>query len=164
MAASAAWALEGLRLDWALRRLPNGFQALGLGIGLTSLLLTQRACSGANPSSALCGMLLGLAILLPFWWIRWMGAGDVKLFAVVGLMGGAGVLIPTFLIGSLCAAAMAILLMASRQGWLIGVLPRGLMVRLVRESHRGLPFGAGLATGFCFCLLAGLGRTQGLLH
>jgi Flp pilus assembly protein protease CpaA len=49
------------------------------------------------------GAALGLLALLPFYALRWMGAGDVKFFAVLGLMLGWQALLPVWLVASLAA-------------------------------------------------------------
>lgn len=68
-------------LDWRARRVPNalvaplalaGFAAQGLDLGLRGLGL------------ALGGALLGFACTLPFYLLRGMAAGDVKLMAATG--------------------------------------------------------------------------------
>ena len=68
-------------LDWRSRRVPNalvaplalaGFAAQGLELGLRGL------------GFALGGALLGAACTLPFYLLRGMAAGDVKLMAATG--------------------------------------------------------------------------------
>ena len=62
-------------------RIPNLLTAPALATGLLIHTLTE---GHAGMMVALTGMVVGLAALLPFYLLRGMGAGDVKLMAVVG--------------------------------------------------------------------------------
>lgn len=87
-----------------------GFMCNGLlpqGLGFNS-----PAPGGLGWLAALMGVGIGLAVLLPFYWLRAMGAGDVKLMAMVGAFLGPsqvlGALLATFLIGGVMALVMAL--------------------------------------------------------
>lgn len=96
------------------RRIPNGLILFGILVsaglasvegGITALL------------STVFGLLAGLVALLPFFALRVVGAGDVKLMAMVGGFAGAKALLPillyTFIAGGLLAG---IALIATRRG------------------------------------------------
>jgi len=87
--------LTALVFDLRQRRIPNTLVLLALGAGLfINLIGPQTWQSGASlltlyPSAlgikgALLGALTGLAFFLPFYLLRAMGAGDVKLMAGIG--------------------------------------------------------------------------------
>ncbi|MEG0884092.1 MAG: prepilin peptidase, partial [Janthinobacterium sp.] len=70
--------------DMRSRRIPNG---LVFGGALAALLLHAVLTPGAGGlglPAALGGLALGLALLLPMYMLRALGAGDVKLMAMVG--------------------------------------------------------------------------------
>ncbi len=68
-------------LDWRFRRIPNWLTVLGavLGIVVNTILFRWPGLK-----AAVLGMLLGLALLLPFVWVRSLGAGDWKLVGALG--------------------------------------------------------------------------------
>ena len=70
--------------DLRSRTIPNTLVLLGLGLGL--------GLSLVHPDftffQSLLGALAGLIFFLPFYFLRWMGGGDVKLFSVVGAYAG----------------------------------------------------------------------------
>lgn len=68
---------------WDLRchRIPNGFT---LGGALMGLLLQGWSFGVAGLFSGMGGLAVGIAILLPFYALKGMGAGDVKLMGAVG--------------------------------------------------------------------------------
>jgi prepilin peptidase CpaA len=96
---ASAWAV---REDLLAHRIPNRLTASTLAAGF----VLQMAGSGWTGLSAAClGTLVGLALLLPFYVLRAMGAGDVKLLAALGAcLGPAGALIAG--IGTLLAGGV----------------------------------------------------------
>ena len=98
-------------IDVRTMRIPNWLTLSGAGIGLALSWIGE-----AHPGSALLlaagGMLAGLALMLPFWLLRVMGAGDVKLMAMVGAFVGLQQVVPTvlsvFVAGGLVAVSFAL--------------------------------------------------------
>lgn len=75
---ASAWAV---REDLLTRRIPNRLTGPLLAVAVT----LQCAVGGWRGIEAgILGALVGLAMLLPFYLLRGMGAGDVKLFAGLG--------------------------------------------------------------------------------
>jgi prepilin peptidase CpaA len=66
-------------------RIPN---ALTIPGAILALLLAHLP--GGSVSGALGGLAVGLAVALPLYWLHAMGAGDVKLMAMVGAFLGTG--------------------------------------------------------------------------
>jgi prepilin peptidase CpaA len=70
------------------------------------------APGGLGWLAGLTGLGMGMAVLLPFYWLRAMGAGDVKLMGMVGAILGPGqvlgALLGTFLVGGLMALVIAL--------------------------------------------------------
>ena len=145
------------------------------------VLLVVLACATAmqllqigNPPSlpdCLLGGALGLAVLLPFYAIGWMGAGDVKLFAVIGFLLGSSVLLPVWLIASLAAGAHALLVVAwpsaarcapipllravqSLQGSTF-YLDWQMDLRSARRGRRGIPYAAYMGLALIAVVLQG---------
>jgi prepilin peptidase CpaA len=89
-----------LLLSWAMiedireRRIPNVLvmSGMALAVALHAVSLTQGMDSLSGPAwwSAAAGMATGFALMLPLYAIRAMGAGDVKLMAMVGAFIGPG--------------------------------------------------------------------------
>jgi prepilin peptidase CpaA len=74
-------------IDWRTYRIPNWLSVGGMALGLLGNAAAEGITSGLLP--ALAGLALGIAVLLPLYALRLMGAGDVKLMAAVGAVIGA---------------------------------------------------------------------------
>lgn len=109
------------------------------------------------------GMLAGLAIMLPAYVLRVMGAGDVKLMAMVGAFLGYGQILQatlaTFLIGGIAAIVFAISRRAAgRMLTNVGVIVQGMLWSAIggarlsadmekRRSVGRVPYGVSIAVG-----------------
>lgn len=102
------WALLLAGQDLRHRRLPNIWLLLGWLFGLGAYLLTGKLPLGHDLGAGGLALALGLAGLFPFYLAGWMGAGDVKLMAVIGWLGGPDMLLATFVFGSLLAGGLAL--------------------------------------------------------
>lgn len=83
------WLIATVVTDLRIRRVRNWMVVLGLVAGAVVLL------SGLQPfhlqvslTNGLLGMVVAFCALMPFYAMRWMGAGDVKFAAVIGLWFG----------------------------------------------------------------------------
>ena len=142
--------------DLRSRRIPN---ALVLALGLTGLgfaLVANPAGPGAV--RALEGAATGLAIWLPFWLLRKIGAGDVKLFAAAGLWLGPVGAVEAALVAALAGGILTLAWLLREQGlsrtvralWLRSVAaPSGAEppALLVVAPTRRVPYGLALAAG-----------------
>jgi prepilin peptidase CpaA len=95
----AALLLVASALDLKARKIPNRLVYTGLILGI---LCQISLPSGGGVWVSVQGMGLGLAIFLPMYFLRAMGAGDVKLMAMVGSFTG-----PQLLIGSTLATLVS---------------------------------------------------------
>jgi len=90
--------------DLRYRRIPNWLNLSGiiLGLGINTLLF-----EGHGLEEASLGLLCALAVYVPLYLIRGMGAGDVKLMAAVGAIAGPanwlGIFIATAFFGGFVA-------------------------------------------------------------
>lgn len=100
-------------------RIPNKLVLTGvvLGVALNGLLPEGWGFNSAIPGGlgwlgSLKGLGVGLMVLLPLYWLRAMGAGDVKLMAMVGAFVGANdvlwIVLATFIAGGVMALAMVL--------------------------------------------------------
>lgn len=118
--------------DLFARRVPNTWLLAACALAVPLLVAGQFSTPRLPWAAHLLGAVIGLAALLPFYMVRWMGAGDVKFFAVLGLLLGWQALLPVWIVASLAAGAHAVLVLASRQ--LGSHLPMRLQMQVSRAS------------------------------
>src|SRR5215813_2561258 len=99
-------------LDVRWRRIPNW---LALGALLLGLLLQVSRFGLPGVAIGLAGAALGFGLLLPFYMLRAVGAGDVKLLAAVGAMVGPQNLLTVALGAAIVGGVMSVAVLA-RQG------------------------------------------------
>jgi prepilin peptidase CpaA len=104
--------------DTQAQRIPNWLTGAG---ALTGLVL--QAMSGGMSAAlvSLGGLALGIALLLPFYALRGMGAGDVKLMGAVGSFVGMKAVVlaagTTLIIGAVLGLALVACRILSRSGF-----------------------------------------------
>lgn len=152
--------------DWQTRRIPNTLILVGLLAAFGShfflpsgdgLFLPDAGSLGLG--KAALGMLLGGAILFPLWLAGVLGAGDVKLMAVVGAFLGpwqaVGAVLLTAVVGGLLAFIAMLFAGAWHQVWgnlrlmlmcLAAGKAGGLSLREMPSTGR-LPYAIAIACG-----------------
>jgi prepilin peptidase CpaA len=165
---AAAWS------DIRSRRIPNFLVFPGAIIGVLSHALLPQETGGLGVPGSLEGWGTGLALLLPLYLLRIMGAGDVKLMAMVGAFLGAqatvSALLCVLLAGGVLALGAALwqgklgVLWRNLHVMLLGTLAGGTMTGLLvsgkpgegaagdtvedaAESAGTLPYGVAIAAG-----------------
>jgi prepilin peptidase CpaA len=137
--------------DLSTRRVPNAWLLLALGLGALLFCVEWARGHSGPPWPALIGFVTGLLVLLPFYVIHWMGAGDVKLFATLGFLLGTKALLPIWIIASLLAGVHAIYVVFSNyrlRHAAHGVLEADIARELTAErTRRGTPYAAFLSAG-----------------
>lgn len=143
--------------DFATRRIPNRLLLAGLACAL--LLHLVSADPGRALLAALEGMATGLAVFLPFYLLRGMAAGDVKMMAVVGAFTGPGTAFEIAVLTWCAGGAMALLLvlLRGRSGLVLDNLRRmlaggmtrgaGLAAPAQQTSAGSMPYGLAIAAG-----------------
>jgi prepilin peptidase CpaA len=118
----AAWLLGAVWFDVRERRIPNKIVAGGMLCGLVLQTLAplgsglfEFSWGGLGPWQALLGLAAGLALFMPLHLLRAVGAGDVKLLAMVGTWLGPQLLLGATLLTLLAGGLLAVVVMlASR--------------------------------------------------
>lgn len=155
--------------DVRARRIPNALVVYGAALGLLFQALAPAGAGlfpGSEPGllTGLLGGLAGLALFLPLYVLRLMGAGDVKLLAMTGVwLGAPGVMYAalwSLLAGGVLALVMALAGGALRQvgrnvlsiasSVLIRTVSNGLLVRAPVQTTGRLPYAVAIATGATF--------------
>lgn len=104
------WACQ---TDLAARRIPNFLSFGGLAAGLLCQALWP---DGLGLLAGLKGAALGLALFLPLYLLRAMGAGDVKLMAMVGAFLGPQQVFGAALSSIIVGGVMSLLLVLVKRG------------------------------------------------
>ena len=132
-------------------RIPNWLTAGGMLLGLA----WNSAIAPAPLAGflwALGGLAVGLAVLLPFYALRAMGAGDVKLMAMVGaFLGLPAVLYAvlfTFIAGGVLAVTFALAhRSAGRMAANVGEIARHMAFGAMTGTRPAVPLAAGPSIG-----------------
>lgn len=150
--------------DLRQHRIPNVLVFSGVALALLAAHLP-----GGSPSGSLIGIAVGLGMGLPLYWLRAMGAGDVKLMGMAGaFLGGADMFaaaLVIFVIGGLMGLAAVARKRAFGQvganlrqmtfGGLVNTLTgSGPVIEAPGRSVGALPYGVAIAAGTILYLVA----------
>jgi len=118
--------------DLRTHRIPN---VLSLG-GLLIALVLQTTKGGTDGLLAgLGGMAIGLALFLPFYALRAMGAGDVKMMAAVGAFLGPKLALASVAATLMCGTLLALVYIAVRGGASLTFRRYALMAKTLMGTH-----------------------------
>src|SRR3970282_1119246 len=98
-----AWATIAAVFDVRDRRLPNWLPLGGFVVGAIYALVTGVSLLGGNTANAMFAAAIAFLLFFPMYIAGWMGAGDVKLFAAMGMLGGSKILLPPLLLAGIVA-------------------------------------------------------------
>jgi len=154
--------------DWRNRRIPNWLTVPGFFVGVAANVLVNGL---VGLKTSLLGAGLGLLVLLPFVFLRSLGAGDWKLAGALGAFVGWEVLADLLMGSVLVAGVMALALVIYKQqfkqtmhniGGLLGSIfmfrMPGAEVSLDNPQSLKVPYGVALALT---TLLFGVGKMWG---
>jgi prepilin peptidase CpaA len=150
--------------DLRTRRIPNQLIVIGVVAGLVLAMTTDGVVAGGG--RALGGFATGMAIWLPFWLLRMMGGGDVKLFATGAIWLGPTGAVEAAMLAGLSGGVLSLLYLLRQYGVphtlqriAIGVrYPAVLREAAPTSWDRRMPYALAMAAG-----LAGAARWPGLL-
>lgn len=143
-------------------RIPNNLVFPGAIIGVLLHALLPQEMGGLGFVTSLTGLGVGLALLLPLYLLRAMGAGDIKLMAMIGaFVGPTGMLIVTvYILLAGGVLALGVVLVRGRLSRLMENFKLMLLMRLagssmanisasgmLPESAGRLPYGVAIAAG-----------------
>jgi prepilin peptidase CpaA len=148
--------------DVRYRRIPNVFVLATL---ISGLLLNFVFGGVDGVLLSVGGCLLGFGLMLMLHVLGAMGAGDVKLFAAIGAVVGANLVIPTFLVVAMTGGALAVYTMiragSVRQTLMgvlqifFGLLPGWPMPRfnVPADRRHTIPYGVAITFGSLISLV-----------
>jgi len=157
-------------LDWRYRRIPNWLTVSGALLGLATNTALYR---GPGLKSALLGLGLGLALLLPLVFLRAIGPGDWKLSGALGACLGVHPFIAVIELTVFVAGIMALGLVIARHrlkqtlinivhivGALFSLRMPGPDVSLDNPASAKIPWGVALALAtILYVIAAALGKS-----
>ncbi|MNN20644.1 Type IV leader peptidase family protein [compost metagenome] len=156
--------LTAAAIDLDRRRIPN-WLTFGSWIAALPVQIGNHGMT-AGSTAWLYGWLLGLALFLPFYLLRGMAAGDVKLLAAVGAWLGASmalkIALATCVIGGIWALVLLLVTRQvrttlSRVGHMLiaGVIPGATSAQPDSSVSAGsIPYGVAIAAGTLTMLFA----------
>jgi prepilin peptidase CpaA len=101
--------------DLRSRRIPNWLTVPGLIVGIAA----NTVLSGwSGLTDSLLGAGLAMALLLPFWLLRSLGAGDLKFAVALGAFTGPGRLVNMLVVSVFVAGVMAMALVIYKRRFL----------------------------------------------
>jgi prepilin peptidase CpaA len=146
--------------DVRSRRIPNRLVLALLACGLVFAIVVQPTLLA--PIRATGSFLLGLAIWMPFYLFRMLGAGDVKLFAAASTWLAPGAVLEAALISALVGGVLGLVWFVRTHGLGFTVVrlahatrePRVLREATPVESRaRRLPYGVAMSLGLLATVL-----------
>lgn len=144
------WAAAVAAADLRHRRIPNWLQGIALLLLAVCYWATGMGPVGGTWVSGIVAAALGVAVLLPGYWFRALGAADVKLAVVAGLALGAPLTVEWLLFS---AATLGLVSLA----WIVGRRARrnGPAAGSVSTLHQRVPAGAVMMPVFALMLWTG---------
>jgi prepilin peptidase CpaA len=148
--------------DLSDRRIPN---LLLLG-GVAGALALHAVSPDPGPAllNSLGGALTGLLVFMPFYLVRGMAAGDVKMMATVGAFTGPGTALEVAVLAWCAGGIMALALLVYRGRLGLALtnlwgLVKPVLLRIpgipatARESVGSIPYGLAIAAGTIYLLI-----------
>ncbi len=140
-----AWCLLVCASDMLARRIPNSLTVGASLFAIAHLLLTGQTILGMEWQSALIGAAASLILTVPAYATRILGAGDVKLFLAIGLIGGWYLALFTYVLASIITVWVGVTCLVYSR-----------IAHHQTKPGRWIPFGAALSAG----LLLAMGVTK----
>lgn len=136
--------------DLRTRRIPNW---LTIGVFVIGLVLNLLASGPSGLASAAVGGLVGFGLLIPFYAMRAMGAGDVKLLAALGALLGVQTVLAVAAAGALVGGVMSLIILARRGRLPLAIHQLFVMHTMPTPSGAKAPYAVAIASGVYFVVL-----------
>ena len=162
--------------DYRFRLIPNWLTAAVAVTGLAAQTL-WLGLPGLQCSAL--GILVGFSVLILFWLVRAMGAGDVKLMAAVGAWVGPQLILFAILTGVLVGGVLALGIIVYQRRWSQTTANVGVMLtkmsslrmafsdygsaKSLSRASGGMPYAIPLAIGTLITLFSGDFQWWGML-
>jgi len=138
--------------DLRTRRIPNLLVVITAVSGVMFSAVTKSFATGLTQAGA--GLLTGLAIWIPFYALRMLGAGDVKLFAAAATFLGPRSAVDAAVYTALYGGALALLYMILHSGFKSTAIRLGnamhqpsLLQNPATSNRRRMPYAFAIAAG-----------------
>jgi prepilin peptidase CpaA len=142
--------------DLRTRLIPNRIIVITIGVGFVFAAVTKRDITGLTHAGA--GLLTGFVVWFPFYLLRMLGAGDVKLFAASATFLGARGALEGALYTALFGGVLAMFYMLFSSGWALTAIRLGhaaqhpAMLRNTAGSGRRMPYALAISAGVLLAL------------
>lgn len=153
-------------IDYKEKRVPNWLNA---AIALVGFAVQAAYFGWGGVAHGACGMLVGFSVLIGFWLMHAMGAGDVKLMAAIGVWFGPMMTFAAFCVGALIGGAIAsAMILSAGKFWHAFANFQTIMVKVKRmdtlfgdyasaksfgDTSQLLPYGVPLTIGSVIILV-----------
>jgi prepilin peptidase CpaA len=138
--------------DLRTRLIPNRIVLGTIAAGALFAMVTNPVMSGLTHAGT--GLLTGLAVWFPFYLLRMMGAGDVKLFAASATFLGARGAVEGALYTALFGGVLALFYLLVNSGWTLtfmrlgqGVQDPAMLRNAPHAGGRRMPYALAIAAG-----------------
>lgn len=138
--------------DLRTRLIPNRLVLVIIAAGFAFALIANSAIGGFSRAGA--GLLTGFAVWFPFYLLRMLGAGDVKLYAAAATFLGARGAIEGALYTALFGGVLALVYMVISSGWMSTVIRLGhatqhpaMLRNAPSPNHRRMPYALAISVG-----------------
>jgi prepilin peptidase CpaA len=165
-ASLAALLCGAVLFDLRSRRIPNRLVLVGIGLAFAlhavATISASHSLAGHQWWAPLAGLGTGFAVLLPLHLLRAMGAGDVKLMAMVGSFIGAPAVLNAALCTLVAGGLLSLLFMLGRgvaaqtlanvrfllTGWMLRAgSGQGVRLEPLQATAARLPYAVAIALG-----------------
>ena len=138
--------------DLRTRLIPNRLVLVTVAAGFAFALVSSSVIDGL--SRAGLGLLTGFVVWFPFYLLRMLGAGDVKLFAAAATFLGARGAIEGALYTALFGGVLALVYMVISSGWMSTVIRLGhatqhpaMLRNAPSPNRRRMPYALAISVG-----------------
>jgi len=137
-------------IDVWSRRIPNW---ITFGTFVVGLILNVWLSGLDGALMSITGAALGMALLLPFYLVRAIGAGDLKLLGALGAVTGPQVLVSVAIYGAIAGGLLSVVILLIRGRLLVALNDLFVLHRPPATSGVTAPYGVAIASGVYLSLI-----------